>query len=54
MPTDLFLKRMSNSVSHMNSKGGKDTYGKCKMNVVFLETVLVFSSNSNDTDICEL
>ena len=56
MPTDLFLKRMSNSVSHMNSKGGKDTYGKCKkckMNIVYLETVLVFASNSNDVDICK-
>ena len=48
MPTDMFLKRMSNSVSHMNSKCGKDTYGKCKMNIVYLETVLVFASNSND------
>ena len=56
MPIDLFLHRMTNSMSQVHSKGGKDSYGKCKkckMNIVYLETVLLFASNSNDADICK-
>ena len=56
MPTDLFLGRMSSYITQMQSKGPKDTYGKCKkckLNIVYLETVLVYASNSNDADICK-
>ncbi|KAI6657012.1 hypothetical protein LOD99_16313 [Oopsacas minuta] len=58
MPIELFLKRMSNYVTGVHSKSAtkSDGFGKCKkckINIIYLETVLVYASNSNDIEVCK-
>ena len=56
VPVNIFLKRMSQCVVQQHSKISKDCYGKCKKcknYILYLETVLVYASNSNDEDICK-